>query len=153
MGEEFLEVLIFEVAGQCHAVHAREVQELVPALTIMPVPGTAPGIEGVMNLRGVIVPVLNVRNRLGLPAKPLALTDHFIVVRLTDRLIALHVDRALELARLPPAALTRVDSLGACGDDPAQVARLGDKMVLVHRIQDFIIEPTAYGGSTEVMPS
>src|SRR5438132_11351064 len=123
MDGNILEVLIFEMDGERHGLPVADVQELLPALTIMPVPGAPPNIEGVINLRGVVVPVVDVRRRFGLPARPLAPSDHFIVIKASDRLMALHVDRALELAH--------VGALAAAGDaaEP-RVAKWGDQMVL-----------------------
>ena len=123
-------MLIFEVDGQRHGVPAHEVQELLPALAIMPVPGAAPFIEGVIDLHGAVVPVLDVRQQFGLPAKGLALSDHFIVVRRKNRLTALHVDRALELAR--------VSTMGEPSRVGGRVVKVGDGMVLLHSTDDLI---------------
>ena len=145
MDQEFLEILIFEVAGQRHGLSALQVQELLPALSIMPVPGASSGVEGVINLRGAILPVLDVRKRFGLPSKSLALTDHFIIVQTEGRLIALHVDRALDLARVDTEALANVDTLGSHRDGRAQVVKVGTGMVLLHQVHDLVatIDPQA----------
>jgi len=130
MNPESLDVLIFELDGQLHGVTATEVQELLPALTIAPLPGALAGVEGIINLRGAVVPVLDVHRLLGLPAKALALTDHFIVVRWQERLTALHVDRVLELARLDTGALAEVGA--------ARVAKWQDGLVIMHALQDLL---------------
>ena len=132
MEPAFLEVLIFEVDGQRHGLPVGDVLELLAALAVMPVPGAPTGIEGVINLRGAIVPVVNVRQRFGRPAKTLAAADHFIVVRANQRQLALHVDRAIELARLDIGQLS-------AGETHA-VAKHGDAMVLLHRLQDLVAE-------------
>jgi purine-binding chemotaxis protein CheW len=127
-------------------------------------PGASPGTEGVINLRGVIVPVLDLRKRFGLPAKALDVADHFIVVRAKERLIALHVDRALELARLEAGALTEVETLGPQGEGSARVAKQGTGMILLHQVQDLLalVDPEVLAGPTaadalpiqrEVIPS
>jgi purine-binding chemotaxis protein CheW len=130
MNPEFLDILIFEVDGQRHGVAADDVQELLPALTIAPLPGAPAGVEGVINLRGAVVPVLDVRRRFGMPAKELGLADHFIVVRWQDRLTALHVDRALELARFDAGALAEIES--------ARVAKWQDGLVPLHAVRDLV---------------
>jgi chemotaxis protein histidine kinase CheA len=65
-----------------------------------------------------------------MPAKELGLADHFIVVRWQDRLIALHVDRALELARLDAGALAAVET--------ARVAKWQDGLVPLHSLRDLV---------------
>ena len=151
MSPETLDVLIFDVEGQRHGVRAADVQELLPALAVMPLPGAAAGVEGVINLRGAIVPVLSVRRRFGLPAKSVALSDHFIVIRLRDRLTVLHVDHAVELARLNAAALAEVD-VGDMKEKKPQVVKWGDCMVLLHQAQDLIASVDAPGRAESSTP-
>ena len=131
MAPEFLNVLIFEVDGQRHGVDAAKVQELLPALAVMSVPGATHDFEGVIDLRGTIVPVFDARRRFGAPTKDAALADHFIVVRHGDRLTALRVDRALELASLTADVETR----DLCGRS-TRVAKSAAGMVLVHSVDD-----------------
>lgn len=143
------EVLIFEVERQRHAVPAADVQELLPAMTIMPVPGLPAGMEGVINLRGTIVPVLDVRSRFGLPARPMALADHFIVIRNNGRALALHVDHAVHLAPLDSAAVTCVDSAGPGSVRAPRVAKIGDTMVLLHDIAELLDASMTRGTESE----
>ena len=135
MAAEFLDLLIFEVEGQRHGLPVADVQELLPALSILPLSGTTLGVEGVINLRGMIVPVVDVRKSLGMPTRPLALSDHFIVVRSGDSRRVLHVDHATELVRLDAGALNAVETQGS---NRAQVAKVRDGMVVVHEIGDLL---------------
>lgn len=134
MEPDFIDILIFEVNGQRHGLPVARVQELLPALSILPVPGDPPGIEGVINLRGMIVPVVDVRVRFGLPTRPLAVADYFIVARTADGLLVLHVDRAVELARADAGALAR----GPNEKSGARVVKVGDGIVVLHQIDDFL---------------
>jgi chemotaxis signal transduction protein len=138
MEPEVTEILIFEVAGQRHGLPVADVQELLPAMSIMPVPGASLGVEGVINLRGVIVPVLDLRHRFGIPAKAIAVTDHFIVVRRADRQLALHVDNAVELARLDASAWSEVEASSFSAGQSTRVAKVGDGMVVIHQVQDLL---------------
>ena len=64
-----IEILVFEINGQRFGIRAVDVVEVLRAATLTPLP-TAPSlIEGLLNLRGRVVPVLDVRERLGLPRK------------------------------------------------------------------------------------
>ncbi len=95
-----VDVLIFEVGTQRHALLAADVQEVLPAVPIAPLPRGPAGVEGVINLRGRLVPVLDIRARLGLPPKPVEHTDHLLVTSAGGRLAAVRTDRAIELASL-----------------------------------------------------
>ena len=148
LNPEFLNVLIFEIEGQRHGVPAADVQELLPALAVMPVPGAPADVEGVINLRGVIVPVLNLRQRFGMAPRSVALSDHFIVLRLRDRLTALHVDHALEVARLDAGTFAEVET-GHARNATARVAKVGNGMVLLHQAGDLV---TAVESEKEARP-
>src|SRR5262249_2567798 len=98
--------------GRRYGLPATEVRELVRAVAIVPLPMAPPGVEGVVNLRGRVVPVIDLRARLGLASRPVAPSDHMIVVSLGERLAALRVDRALDLVRLGRETRTREESAG-----------------------------------------
>jgi len=94
------ETLVFELAGRRFGFPAADVQELVRIVTITPLtPGAGP-VEGVINLRGRIVPVFDLRARLGLPAKEADLRESLVILRRDGRAVAVRVDRPIELASL-----------------------------------------------------
>jgi purine-binding chemotaxis protein CheW len=114
------EILVFELDGRRYGLPASEVRELLRAVSIDPLPLSGPAIEGVVNLRGRVIPVLNLRARLGLPARAVVPSDHMIVAQSGGRLLALRVDRALDLVQLDDEAAL------AEGTEGARVARLAD---------------------------
>jgi purine-binding chemotaxis protein CheW len=131
------EVLVFEVAGQRYGLPGASVCELVRAVHITPLPRQPDFALGVINLRGQIVPVLDLRKWLGLPAKALEPADHFLVTRVGRRLVALRVDRALELAPLAAGALDQADGM-ADADVGNQVAKLPGGLVLIPNLENFL---------------
>ena len=82
-----------------------DVRELVRAVAITPLPNAPAVIEGVVNVRGRVLPVLDVRARFRLPAKPLDPSDHFIVASAGPRGVILRVDRATHLALVDEASV------------------------------------------------
>src|SRR5207248_8344629 len=111
---QLLELLIFEVAGQRFGLSLTDVREIVRAVPPVPAPLTLPsppsergqrrimrltGIEGVINLRGSVVPVLDVRCYFRLAAKPLEHSDHLIIASAAGQVLALRVDRAVDIIR------------------------------------------------------
>lgn len=93
-------ILVYEVAGQRFGVPASAVQEVVRAVAIVPLPEAPRLVEGVIDLRGEIVPVVDLRARFSLPSRPLSPSDQFLIVRAGDRALALRVDRALDLVHV-----------------------------------------------------
>jgi purine-binding chemotaxis protein CheW len=138
VSQQFREVLVFEVGGQCYAVAVDDVQELVRAVALTPLPRAPAVVEGVINLRGRPVPVLDVRHPFRLPSRPLALTDHLVVIRAGNRLAALRVDRALDLVRLGAAALEQGEALLPGVSYVAQVAGFPRGLVLIRDLRAFL---------------
>jgi len=102
-----IEILVFEVAGQHFGVRAADVVQVLRAVSLSPLPQSPAVIEGLLNLRGCLVPVLDTRKLFGLPPRELRHTDHFIVVVAGGQVVTLHVDQATDLVSLerdPPEA-------------------------------------------------
>jgi purine-binding chemotaxis protein CheW len=143
MPHESLQVLVFEVEGQRYALPAADVQELVRAVRIVPLPRAPAVVEGIINLRGQVIPVLDVRARFRLPSRPLAHTDHFIVARAEQRLVALHVDRALDLVNLDTRDVQEARSVVPGVEYVSWVARLPQDLVLIHDLRTFLSQAEA----------
>jgi len=106
---QLLTVLVCRVAGHRFAVAAADVLEILPALTLLPLPESPSPIEGLARIRGAAVPVLDIRQRFGMPVRPMSPKDHLVLCRLGERRAALHVDRVLGLF---DCQLDPVDRLG-----------------------------------------
>lgn len=94
----------FDLASQSYAVPILSVQEVLASAHIEPVPGSPSGILGVINLRGQIVTVFDLRLRLGLPssrepAGPLIVFDG------GQEIVAARVDRVADVRRIADAAI------------------------------------------------
>jgi purine-binding chemotaxis protein CheW len=137
------EVLVFEVEGQRYGLPTTDVRELVRAVTITPLPNAPAVIEGVVNVRGRVLPVLDMRARFRLPARPLDPSDHFIVATAGARGVILHVDGATHLALIDEASIQPSPTLGPSATYVAGVAKLEDGMVLIHDLTTFLSDAEA----------
>jgi len=95
-----IEVLIIEVDQRRFGIRSTDVVEVLRAVALSKLPNSSAIIEGVFNMRGNIVGVLNLRRMLDLPTKSMRHTDHLIVVQADNRVLALRADRAVELLPL-----------------------------------------------------
>jgi purine-binding chemotaxis protein CheW len=141
-GEPF-HVLVFEVGGRRFGLPAHDVQQLLRAAALTPLPRAPAIVKGIINLRGRAVPVLDVRGRFGLASKPLAPSDHFVVARAGERLVVLHVDRALELVQLDAAEVEDARGVVPGAEYVAWIARRGSDLVLIHDLQTFLSKAEA----------
>ena len=80
-------------------------REILRVGTITRIPEAPPHVRGVLNLRGRVVPVVELRARLGLPEVPVTAHSRVIIVEAHGRLFGLLVDRASRIAKVPMSAL------------------------------------------------
>ncbi|MDT0633359.1 chemotaxis protein CheW [Spectribacter hydrogenoxidans] len=101
----------FAMGDEQYLIAVLEVQEVMRMLAVTPVPGTPPAVIGVINVRGHIVPVVDLAPLLGLARQPDTEATRLVVFDLDDTAVALRVDRVAGVRLLdrngiqpPPAA-------------------------------------------------
>ena len=99
------ELCAFRVGDEEYAIDLRRIREILQPLPVTRVPRAPEFIEGVMDLRGEVVPVVDVRERLGLGPRPDGGKTKLLVVNVAGRVLALRVDAVLEVVRLPRSAI------------------------------------------------
>jgi purine-binding chemotaxis protein CheW len=132
-----VQLCTFRIGGEDYAVDIMRVREIIQPLPITPVPRAPAFVEGVVRLRGEVIPVVDVRKRFGLAASAATRKTKFLVVHVAGRRLGLVVDEVCEVVRLarseirPAPALVGLDAprffLGVCGGDgrPEVGARRG----------------------------
>lgn len=138
-----LDVLRFEVSERRYALPSASVREVVRAVRVEPLPKAPAIVEGVVNARGTIVPVFDLRARFGLPPKPLDHADHFVFAWAGRRLAAIRADRALDLVSLDAEQIEDARSAVPGADYVAGVAKLPDGLLLIHDLATFLSEAEA----------
>jgi purine-binding chemotaxis protein CheW len=130
-GEE--QVVVLELAGEAYGVEIERVQEIIRMQAITRVPNGPAGVEGVTNLRGRVIPVLDLRQRFALALSPSTRQSRIVVAELGEHAVGLVVDGVSEVLRVPadavepPSALvTGTDSLYLRG-----VAKIDERLVLL----------------------
>src|SRR5690625_3025021 len=98
--EPLREILVFELAGERYGLFLGAVHEIVRAVAITRLPGAPKIVEGAVDVRGRVIPVLDLRARFGLPAADLSPDEHMILARAGGRMVAIRVDRATRLERV-----------------------------------------------------
>ena len=85
-------LLAFTVDKYEYALPYVIVERVVRAVEITPLPNSADIIEGIINVHGLVIPVISLRKKMGLAVKELDLSDKFIITKTSKRTIALIVD-------------------------------------------------------------
>jgi purine-binding chemotaxis protein CheW len=116
------------------ALPIEAVREIVMVPEITPVPDTSPFVRGIINLRGRILPVLDLALRLGFGRGPSHPDGRILIVEPDrDHPLGLLVDEASEVLRVPDELLSPPPELAARGASGAvrSVAKLEDRLLLV----------------------
>lgn len=100
-----VELCAFRVGSEEYVVDLKRVREVVNPLPVRPVPRSPEAIEGVVSLRGEVIPVVDVRRRFGLEAAPPTRKTKLLVVLVAGRVLALVVDAVLGVMRIPRSAI------------------------------------------------
>lgn len=138
-----MEVLIFQLSGQRYGVCVADVREVLRAVTFAPLPKAPAFVEGVINLRGALLPVLDIRMRFRLAPRPPAVSDHLVVAAAGDRLVALRVDGATDLITVDPEMIESPARVVSGTAYVTGVAKLPDGLVLIHDLRTFLSQTEA----------
>lgn len=99
--ERIVQLAAFRVGDEEYVIDIMRIKEIVNPVKVTSVPGSSEVIEGVINLRGVIIPLVDLRRRFGLPLLPRTRATKFIIVAVSGRLMGVVVDEVLEVVRVP----------------------------------------------------
>lgn len=102
--DPIIELCAFRVGDEEYAIDLRRIREILQPLPITPVPHASERVEGVMSLRGEVIPVVDVRKCLGAAVRPGARAK-VLVVNVAGRVLALVVDAVAEVVRIPRSAI------------------------------------------------
>lgn len=130
---EILQVVSFKIGDEEFGVNILQVQEINRLVQINRVPNAPGFIEGVMNLRGKIVPVVNLRKRFGLPQKEYDKNTRVVVVELNGKTVGFIVDSVSEVLRFskndvesPPDLIATID-----GEYITGIAKLSERLLIL----------------------
>ncbi|HET7322062.1 MAG TPA: chemotaxis protein CheW [Longimicrobiaceae bacterium] len=127
-----MQILLFELDDRLFGLPVGSVAEVLRAVLITPLPGAPAAVEGAIDVRGTVVPVLDVRARFELPPRPVRVSDRLIVVERGDGRAALRVGKVREVEEIEPEAVD------AGTPFVAGVATLPDGLVLIHDPETFL---------------
>jgi purine-binding chemotaxis protein CheW len=139
--------VLFRVGDGEYALPAADVAQMESYQGATPVPGTAPHVIGLVQMRGRVVPVVDLRRRFGLPAAQPTLDSRVVVVDRGGRAVGLLVDSAREVVHLDDGAIEAPpEVLTTQGDRFVRsVARTGDRLLMLIDFQKVVGEEGSHG--------
>jgi purine-binding chemotaxis protein CheW len=127
-------LVTFLLGAEEYGLDVRLVQEIIRVTEVTPVPRAPEFVKGVINLRGRIIPVVDLRRKLGLgEVDASARTARVVVAKLRDRLVGLLVDGASQVLKVPVSLIepTPEEVLDVEADYIRGVAKLANRLVIL----------------------
>jgi len=132
---ELVQLVSFQMAGETYALEIKQVEGIINMLPMTRVPKSPPHIEGVINLRGEILPVINLRRRLKQAEKVRTNEDQIIILSFEREKVkvGLLVDRVQEVLRLPQSAIEPPShvSEGVNVEHLRGVGKMGNRIIIL----------------------
>lgn len=132
----------FHIADEVFGIEIRQIFKILKPQEIFKVPNTPPFIEGLINLRGKVLTVFNLRKRFNMPEKENDENTKILIINHNDLLLGFTVDSVSEIVRVPdedfvetPPELRSFDRRFLAG-----VAKVGEKLVLLLNL-DKVLTP------------
>ncbi len=94
------QLVVFVLASEEFACNIADVREVLKMISITPLPRSINFVEGVINLRGEVIPVIDLRMRFNLPSVERTDESRIIIVEVEERMVGLTVDSVSEVIRL-----------------------------------------------------
>jgi purine-binding chemotaxis protein CheW len=136
VGEQ-LQLVTFELGEEEFAIDILAVREINRMLQITRVPQTSSEVEGVINLRGHIIPVVDLRTRFGMPRVETGTESRIIVVDVNGRTVGFVVDKVHEVLRIDSAIVEEAPAMAASveSDYIQGVGKLEDRLLILIDLQ------------------
>lgn len=127
--------LTFVLLGEEYGVPITSVHEIIGMMPITPMPQTPPCIRGIINLRGRIIPLVDLRTRFGMPTAQYTQETCTIVLGLFARSVGVIVDRVSEVIDIDSADIEPAPDFGA-GVDASFIIGIGKSQGRVRILLD-----------------
>jgi purine-binding chemotaxis protein CheW len=131
-GEE-RQLVVFQLGAELYGVEIARVHEIIRLQPVTRVPRAPSFVEGVINLRGKVIPVVDMRRRFGLPLAEHTRATRIVVLEIGDQVVGAIVDGVSEVLRVnaatvepPSPVVAGVDSEYLLG-----IAKLPDRLVIL----------------------
>ncbi len=127
------ELVTFNVGDEEYGVEILKVQEIIRMIGITKVPKAPEFVEGVINLRGKVIPVVNFRKKFGMEDKEDNKETRIIVSNIDGRILGFIVDSVSEVLRLPISAIEPAPTIITSNDSEYinGVGKLEDRLLIL----------------------
>ncbi len=138
--KDFLHVVSFRLATEEYAVEITKVKEIILPEGVTHIPQVPEFIEGIINLRGNVIPIIDLRKRFGLPTRERDDHTRIIVTRMEGRIVGLIVDSVSQVMKIPKANVQPPpDTIATiAGEYILGIGKVDDRMLILLDIEKIL---------------
>jgi purine-binding chemotaxis protein CheW len=131
--DELLQLVSFKIGDEEFGVDILKVQEINRMVEVTRVPNAPEYVDGVINLRGKVIPIVDLRRRLGMPRKEHSKDTRIVVVELNGKITGFVVDAVSEVLRIPRSVTEPPPSIvaGIEAEYITAVGKLEDRLLIL----------------------
>jgi purine-binding chemotaxis protein CheW len=137
--DDVVQLAVFSLGEERYAIDIHVIKEIIRPLKITSLPGSFSFIEGVVNLRGEVIPVIDMRKRFDLPPRSIQ-ESRMIIVRVEGQWVGIEVDSVSEVIRIPKKDIKHPPKVvGGDGSRYLQgVCKHGEELVILLNLDQIL---------------
>lgn len=133
-----MRLVVFFLDGQRYGLELSAVERVVPMVAVSPLRAGPEAVVGAVNFHGAIVPVFDLRRRLGLPHHDYGPDARLLVARSLDRTVALPVDDVDGVVEVPADSVASAETVAERAPSISGIVALADGLLLIHDLDTFL---------------
>ena len=139
-GDEMQQYVTFLVGGEIYGVSVQKVQSINEMVDITYVPHSRSYIEGVINLRGSVVPVIDMRKKFALPVKEYDQFTVILIVEVKERLIGMIADSVSDVVSIPASGIQKDIQFSARVDTASLegIGQIDEQLIVLLNVDHFL---------------
>ncbi|MES1981729.1 MAG: chemotaxis protein CheW [Pseudomonadota bacterium] len=131
-------LLVFSLNEQRYGLDVATVERVERMVEIHPLPQSPDIVAGIINMRGRIIPIINVRQRFRQPQRGFALSDQIIIAHTKRRTVGLVVDGIVAISEYPNEDIAGAKDILPAMEYVKGVVKMRDGLVLIHDLEKFL---------------
>lgn len=146
-GTNELEIVEFEVQGNKYGINVMKVKEIIQPMPITFIPHAHPHIEGIIQLRGEVLPVIDMAKVLGLPPSQNNITDKYIVTEFNQQKVVFHVQNVTRIHRISWNDIEKPSEMYQGGNNQIiGVIKINEAMILLIDFEKIVVDINPHSG-------
>lgn len=144
--QEFMKVIIFQLGEKEYAIPVSNVQGIEKLMHITRVPKAEKYVKGVINLRGVVTPIIDLRERFGLPTAEYMDSTRIIICTLDNMEVGFVVDSANDVIDIPVSSIENQPNVVGTVEVEfiSGVAKIDNRLLILLHLDRVLMPDTNY---------